>query len=144
MMNDEAGSDTIITFQEDIATTDRPNPLPVGEYPGEIREAAKKTSNTSGKDYAQLNVFVDPSAYPADYADGNPDGTILNYNRLSLQDTKAARWRIRDFFEKMGLPAPGRQLDLNTLVGLKVKARVSHRNYEGQPQAQLDSLVKMN
>lgn len=139
MTNDDAG-DSIVEFSEEISSTERPNPLPPSEYIGEIREAIRKTSNTSGKQYAGINFYVDPQQYPADYPDGNPDGTILSYNRLSLVDSKMARFRIKEFFEKLGLPAPGRSLDLNTLIGVRARIRVGHRQYEGHPQAEIQSV----
>lgn len=138
-MNDEQSS--IIEFSEDISTTEKPNPLPVGEYRAEIREAQQKMSQKGNK-YAAISLFVDTNQYPADYADGNPDGTILGYNRLMLTDNKLGRYRIRQFFENLGLPAPTRSVDLNTLVGLGVKIRVEHREYEGSPQADVKSVGK--
>jgi hypothetical protein len=130
---------SIIEFSEDIATAEAPVPLPVGDYPAEIRGATRKTSG-AGNEYAQVTFFVAPEAYPADYSEGDPDGLTLIYNRVSLLDTPAARHRLRKFLEAIGAPA-GKQVDLNDWVGRSATVNVGHDTYEGETRAVVNKVV---
>jgi hypothetical protein len=130
---------SIIEFDEDIANAEAPVPLPVGDYPAEIRGATKKTSG-AGNDYAQVTVFIAPEAYPADYSEGDPDGTTLTYNRVSLMNTPAARHRLRKFLEAIGAPA-GKTIDLNDWVGRSATVAVQHDTYEGETRAVVGKVV---
>ena len=51
-------SGTILTFSEDITNAEAPPPLPVGPYPAEIIGAQRRTSPTTGKDYAQIMLHI--------------------------------------------------------------------------------------
>jgi hypothetical protein len=42
-----ADTPSVIEFSEDVATAEAPPPLPVGQYPAEIRSAERKTSANS-------------------------------------------------------------------------------------------------
>ena len=96
-------SGTILAFSEDITNAPPPVPLPVGPYPAEIIGAQKRMSST-GNEYVQIGMRINPEAYPADFTDGDPDGTTLFYNRLLVDDTPANRHRWRVFMEKCGGP----------------------------------------
>jgi hypothetical protein len=129
-------SGTILTFSEDITNAEPPPPLTVGPYPAEIIGAQRRTSNTSGKDYAQIMMRVNADNYPADYTDGDPDGTTLSYNRLQMEDTPVSRHRWRVFMERCGGPL-GRSIDLNALIGLTCTVEITHQEYEGEQRAQI-------
>lgn len=141
MANDdnELSGQTLFTFSEDIDGAERPQPLPVGEYRATIREVKAKMSKNNTR-YGAVALFVDPSQYPLDYTDGDPDGTTLTFNRLSLEDTKKGRFSVRKFCESIGVPAPKRDFDVSTLLGLEVKVRVTHELFEGFPTARANSL----
>jgi len=139
MADNNSGAPSIIEFSEDISQAEAPTPLPVGEYPAEIRGATQKTSN-AGNPYAQVQFFIAPEAYPADFTEGDPDGQVLTFNRVSLQDTPAARHRLRKFCEAIGAPA-GQRIDLNDWVGRTATVAVQHDTYEGEPRAVIGKVV---
>jgi hypothetical protein len=130
-MSDDQPS--IIEFSEDINDAEAPDPLPKGEYPFSIRSAERKKS-AKGNEYASVTLFIDPDSYPADYTEGNEDGTLLTYNRLMLSDTPQNRYRIRKLCESIGATM-GRKLDLNDWVGLNGVAVIDHETYEGELRA---------
>lgn len=133
---------TLVEFSEDVATQAAPVPLPVREYRGSIKSAARHLSQNSGKASVALGVFVDPAEYPADYIEGNPDGTVLTTWRPSLEDTPAGRYSVRRFCEKVGLPVPSRSLDLTVWVGHEVKVRVKHnRDNNGDMRAEIAEIT---
>lgn len=131
---------SIIEYTNDIASQEAPPTLPEGEYPAEIVGAEPKVSNTSGNQYLALSLTISPDDYPADFVDGDPDGTKLSYNRLLLEDNPRARWRLRQFFEKIGMAPPGRQFDTSVLMGIRVNVRIKHDTYESEKRAQIDSI----
>lgn len=130
---------SVIEFSEDIATAEAVPPLPVGEYPAEIRAATKKTSG-AGNDYGAVQFFIAPESYPADYTDGDPDGTLLTYNRVSLEDSPRGRHRLRKFIEAIGAKA-GTKIDLNDWVGLTATVAVGHSEWEGETRAEVQKVV---
>lgn len=125
---------SVIEFDEDISQAEAPIPLPVGDYPAEIRGATRKTSQTSGKEYAATQFFISPDSYPADFTEGEPDGSILTFNRVSLENTPASRYRLRKFLEAIGAPA-GSKIDLNDWVGRTATVTIAHDEYEGVNRA---------
>ena len=129
-------SGSILQFSEDITNAQPPPPLPVGPYPAEIIGAQRRTSATSGNDYAQITMRINAESYPADYTDGDPDGTTLMYNRLQIGDTPTIRHRWRVFMERCGGPL-GRSVDLNSLIGLTCTVEITHQEYEGEQRAQI-------
>lgn len=131
--NNMADMPSVIEFDEDISQAEAPVPLPVGDYPAEIRAATQKTSQ-NGNPYAAVQFFISSDAYPADYTEGEPDGAILPYNRVSLQNTPAARHRLRKFLESIGAPA-GKKIDLNDWVGRTGTVTIQHDSYEGEVRA---------
>lgn len=133
-------SGSILTFSEDITNAEAPPPLPTGPYPAEIIGAQKRVSSTSGNEYAMITMRINADAYPADYTDGDPDGTTLVYNRLQVEDTPSARHRWRVFMERCGGPL-GRTIDLNALIGLTCTVDITHQEYEGEQRAQIARIL---
>ena len=133
-------SGSILTFSEDITNAQPPPPLPVGPYPAEIIGAQRRTSATSGSDYASITMRINAESYPADYTDGDPDGTTLQYNRLQIEDTPVSRHRWRVFMERVGGPL-GRSVDLNSLIGLTCTVEITHQEYEGEQRAQIARIL---
>jgi hypothetical protein len=138
MANSEMPS--VIEFSEDIANAEAPVPLPAGDYQAEIRAATQKTSQTSGNPYASVQFFIPPEQYPADFTEGEPDGMLLTFNRVSLQDTPASRHRLRKFCEAIGAPA-GKKVDLNEWVGRSATVSVQHDTYEGEQRAAIGKVA---
>ena len=133
-------SGSIIRFSQDITNAEAPPPLPIGPYPAEIIGAQRRTSATTGNEYAQVVMRIPANAYPADYTDGDPDGIIMSYNRLVIEDTPMAHHRWRVFMERIGGPL-GREIDLNALVGLTCTVEVTHQDYEGEQRAQIARIL---
>lgn len=130
---------SVFSFSEDITDAPAPVPLPVGDYPVEIKGAEIKTSQ-KGNRYVSVKFFVAPENYPADYTDGNPDGEILNYNRLVLEDSPRGRHRARKFCESIGAKT-GSDLDVNDWIGLTAVASVSEEEFEGEPRAVISKIT---
>jgi len=127
---------SVIEFDEDISEAEAPVPLPVGDYPAEIRSAVPKSAVQTGNPYASVGFFVSADAYPADYTEGEPDGMLLTFNRVSLQNTPAGRHRLRKFIEAIGAPA-GNKIDLNDWVGRTATVTISHDEWEGETRANI-------
>lgn len=129
----------ILAFSEDITNAPPPVPLPVGPYPAEIIGAQRRTSST-GNEYVQVLMRINPDSYPADFTDGDPDGTTLSFNRLQVEDTGVNRHRWRVFMERCGGPL-GRNIDLGALVGLTCTVEITHQEYEGEMRAQIARIL---
>jgi len=125
---------SVIEFDEDISEAEAPVPLPVGDYPAEVRGAVQKHANQTGNPYASVQFFISADAYPADYTEGEPDGMLLTFNRVSLQNTPSGRHRLRKFIEAIGAPA-GNKIDLNDWIGRTATVTISHDTYEGEVRA---------
>jgi hypothetical protein len=126
-----ADTPSVIEFSEDVATAEAPPPLPVGQYPAEIRGAERKTGATSGKEYGRVQFFITPEQYPADFDEGNPDGMVLDYNRVPVQDNPTARFRMRKFCEAIGYTPKGGRIDMNEWIGLTATVDIGHEEFEG-------------
>jgi hypothetical protein len=133
---------SILSFSEDIASAEPPVPLPVGQYPAEIRGAERKTSGTSGNEYVRVQFFIAPEQYPADFTDGNPDGMVLDYNRVPTQDNPSARHRMRKFCEAIGYAPKGGNVDLNEWVGKTATVDIVHDTFEGETRAQIKRVIQ--
>ncbi len=124
---------SIVTFSVDLSTQQPPEPLPVGEYRGVIRSSTVKNSQ-KGTRYAETAFHISSDQYPADYKDGNPDGTTLMYRRVSLEDTPNARYGTRRFIEAIGAPL-GKKIDVSEWGGREAAVEVIHETYEGVERA---------
>lgn len=126
---------SIIEYSDDLGNAEAPVPLPIGDYPAEIRGAVIKTSG-KGNQYVEVQLYISPESYPADYTDGSEDGAILTYGRLSPDDTQRARYGMRKFAEAIGAPT-GKKVDMNEWLGLNAIVTVAHDTYEGETRAQI-------
>lgn len=126
---------SIIEYDVDLGDAEAPVPLPVGDYPAEIRAAERKTS-AAGNEYVNVTFHIAPEAYPADYTEGNEDGTILSYGRLNPGPEQRARWQMKKFCEAIGAKV-GKSLDLNDWIGLSAIVTVAHDTYEGETRPQI-------
>lgn len=131
---------TIMRFSKDITNAEPPPPLPARQYRAEILGASVRPAQSSGVLYLNLQMRIPAEAYPADYVDGDPDGTILYYNRIQAVDTPTGRYRWRQAMEKIGGPL-GMEIDTNTLIGLWANVEVTHQEYEGEMRAQIARLL---
>jgi len=131
---------TIFEFTVDLQEQEAPVPLPPGEYPAEITQAENRVSGNTGNVYCAITFRIAPENYPADYTEGDPDGTTLTYNRLLLADKPRERHRLRKFLESVGAKL-GRSFDPNDLIGLHATVVIEHRQFEGEDQAQISRVM---
>lgn len=124
---------SIVEYDEDLSNAEAPVPLPPGDYAAEVRTAEIKTS-AKGNEYVNVTFFVAPEQYPADYTEGNADGTTLSFGRLSPENSTRARFGMRKFCEAIGAPL-GAKLDLNDWIGRSAIIVVTNEEYEGVMQA---------
>lgn len=134
-------SESILTFSEDITNAPPPPLLPPGPYPAEIIGAIKKPGGAG--EFAQITFRINAESYPADFVDGDPDGTILYYNFLKTASTPTNHHRWRTFLEKVG-GRLGRTVDLNALVGLVGMVEIAHRPpdaFRDEPTVQITRIL---
>ncbi len=129
MAEDELGS--IVEYSEDITNAEAPDPLPPGDYEAEVKGAEQRIGVNTGKKYAAVQFYIPVDQYPADYVvENNPDGVIITFRRVSLEDTARGRHQARRFCEAIGAPT-GKRLDLNEWVNLTARVGVQNEVYEG-------------
>jgi len=131
-----SGQTSILKFSQDITNAEAPPPLPSRSYRAEIIGATIRPASTSGLPYLNLQFRIPAEEYPADYTEGDPDGTILYYNRLQVADTPRGRHLARVLMEKIGGPL-GHEIDCNALIGLWANIDVVHQEYEGEQRANI-------
>ncbi len=131
---------SIMEYTVDLNEVEAPEPLPVGEYPAEIVSAEIKHSGNTGNDYFAISFRIAPESYPADFVEGDPDGTVLQYNRLLASTKKVHMYRMKKFMLAVG-GSLGRSLDPNDLVGLHGTVEVEHRPYEDEKQAAIKRVI---
>jgi hypothetical protein len=132
---------SIVEFSGDIATAEAPVPLPMRQYPATIRKVEAKVSE-KGNRYAAVSFYISTDDYPADYpTDNAPDGTTLVFRRVGLDDNAPTRFRLRKFLETIGAPVSSR-ISLNDWVGLTCQVAIKHEEYEGEPRAVIDKVLK--
>jgi hypothetical protein len=136
----DGGSTSIMEFSQDLSTQEAPPPLPASTYPAEIISAAFKTSATSGNTYCAIQFRISADEYPADFTDGDPDGTVLTYNRLVIADAPRERYRLRKFIEAVGGKL-GRSFDPSDILGLTGNIEVVQSEYEGETRAEIKRVV---
>lgn len=132
---------SIIEYSSDLDNAEPPPPLPIGTYPAQIEEADVKDSKTTGKPYLALSLRIPPEAYPADFAEGDPDGTRVTFNRTPVEDTAMGRYRMRMLKQACGLRPGGRATDPADFVGLSVTIAVGHDEWEGVPRPTCDKII---
>ena len=135
-----SGSQSIMRFSQDIASAEPPPPLPARAYRAEVVGASIRPAATSGVMYLNLQMRIPAEEYPADYVDGDPDGTIIYYNRIQASDSPQNRYRWRKAMERLGGPL-SMEIDVNSLIGLWANVEVVHQEYGGEMRAQISKLL---
>jgi len=130
MSEEQLGS--VYTMDKSLADAERPKPLPIGEYRGEVRNAELKVSSKGNK-MLVVQYHIDPSQFPPDYTDGNPDGELLTVFQ-SLVQTPRNRYLLKGFCLMHGV-APTNQIDTTAFISQNVILQVTHEEYEGMEQA---------
>jgi len=140
MVDDNTVEDTIIEYSEDISDAEAPPPLPPGTYVASIRASEKRLNAKQTGYYAATTFFISPDEYPADYVDGNADGTSIIYRRVSVEDNPMARFGMRTFCETVGAKM-GKTIDLNNFVGLEARVEITNEMWEGFPRHQINKVL---
>ena len=135
-----SGSQSIMRFSQDIASAEAPPPLPARAYRAEVIGASIRPAQSSGVNYLNLQMRIPAEEYPADYPDGDPDGTILYYNRIPTDDKPRNRYLMRRAMERLGGPL-SMEIDCNALIGLWGNVDVVHQEYEGEQRASIARLI---
>ncbi len=131
---------SIVEFSSDISKQEAPEPLPTGTYHGVIRQVEVKMSQRDTK-YAAVAFHISPDQYPADFKDGNPDGTILTYRRVGLEDNAQARFGTRRFCEAIGAPM-SKTIDTSIWLGMEASLEITHEVWEEVKRATIQRVLE--
>lgn len=124
-MSEELNS--IIEFDEDLSNVEAPKPLPSGTYDAVIESAETMTSN-SGKPMIKVIFNISADQYPADYVDGNPEGTKLTQYLLA-DNSSRSKFALKRFILAIGAPLSNK-IDVTTFIGLPAKVEVGNRMWQ--------------
>jgi len=126
-----ADEESILTFSEDISEAEAPDPLPVGDYPASVHSIEVKTSATSGNRYLNTMFRVQPDDFPPDFPLENaPDGAMIPFRRVVVEDTPRHRHSLRRFCEACGVAA-SKTVNVTEFVGAEVVLSIQHDEYNG-------------
>jgi hypothetical protein len=140
MSQDQNELGSVVEYSSSVAEQDKPEPLPEREYSAQIKSAKVKKSQRDTK-YYEVGFYVSPDSYPADYTEGDPDGTTLFFRRLSAEDKPQARYRLKLFCEAIGAPMPGKSCNVDDWTGLTAGIKVEHEEFEGEKRAQITQVI---
>lgn len=135
----EANLSSVIEFDVDLSTVEAPKPLPGGIYDATIQNVEPMISRNSNKKMAKVTYNISADQYPADYTDGNPNGTTLT-QYIMLENDVRSKYALKQFCQKIGAPLSNR-VDLTTWIGLPAKLEVINDMWEGQPQAHISKVI---
>lgn len=120
--------------------------LPKGEYPGECTTAEVRTSD-KGNQFFYTLWKIDPSDYPADYdVSNNPDGTVLNFSRLSVPSAQNRRavTAVKKFYKALGLDLKTNTINPEDWVGKKAKLVVGAEKYNGEDRNNISAVENID
>jgi hypothetical protein len=134
-VQDDAEELNIVSFSEDIAEAEAPEPLPERDYPATIADAnVGETKN--GDPMFIIKFKINEDDYPADFDAGNAPGgkTLTHY--LVAQDSPAGRHRVKQFCQAVGAPM-SKKLRAGDFIGLTAQITIKHEEYEGVPRERI-------
>ena len=140
-MTNDTEFTSIIDFGVDLSTVEAPKPLPAGVYDAVIQTAElTKTKNSEDpKDMLKVTYSISADQYPADYVDGNPNGTTLTQYFVADKSVRSM-FALKRFLLAIGAPISN-QLDATTLIGLPAKIEVANQLWEGMETARVARVV---
>lgn len=140
-MTNDTELTSIIDFGVDLSTVEAPKPLPAGVYDAVIQTAElTKTKNSEDpKDMLKVTYSISADQYPADYTDGNPNGTTLTQYFMADKSVRSM-FALKRFLLAIGAPMSN-QLDTTTLIGLPAKIEVANQLWEGMETARVARVV---
>lgn len=129
---------SVIEFDEDLNGVEAPKPLPMGTYDATI-QSAEVTKSKSDRPMVKVSFLISADQYPADFTDGNPNGTILT--KFLMADMSAqSKFAMKRFCMAIGAPMSN-QVDVNSWIGLPAKVEVINELYEGNLTARLNKVI---
>ncbi len=134
-MSEQNSLPSVFEYGSNIADAQPPKPLPAGTYRGVVKMVETQRSKNSGALQAKVDFIVDPKQYPADFTDGDANGTLLS-TYINMEDNPKANYRRRLFCEAIGAPM-SKRIDVTQWMGLEAKIEVTHEDYQGLPQARV-------
>lgn len=134
---------TVFEFDTDVNEAKAPDPLPEAEYPATVQGVEMKKSQ-SGKPVAHISLLISASAYPPDYTDGDPDGTVLKDYR-TIHTERRLLFLNKQTMEAYGVRIKRRgdgtsAIDMNDLQGQDVLVTVKHDQYQGRTTMKIASV----
>jgi hypothetical protein len=119
----------IYEFSENPADATQPPLLADAEYRATVRGAVLGKAKGSGNTMITLDYVIAPEQYPADFAEGDPDGTV-GKGYIVVEDSPQGRFRYKRACEMHGV-TPSKRVDPNAFMGQEVIVRVSSETREG-------------
>lgn len=139
MADPENALPSVYEYSEDVSHQEAPPALPARTYPATCTAATAKNSTTKPENVLlNLEFTIDPSAFPADFPDSEPQKLFWNRNILNA-DTPKARYQLKILCDKMKVPA-SRKIDINDFVGKQVQLKVKNGSWQGIPRAEIEAI----
>ncbi|MBR6515409.1 MAG: hypothetical protein IKT40_00990 [Bacilli bacterium] len=129
---------SVIEFDEDLNNVEAPKPLPMGLYDAVVQSVEPMMSK-SERLMAKVTFSVSADQYPADYTDGNPNGTTLT-QYIFLDNSQRSKFALKRFCQAIGAPLSN-SVDITTWVGLPARIEVINEPWEGNLQARIKRVV---
>lgn len=129
---------SIIEFDEDLSNVEAPKPLPAGTYDAVVESAETMTSN-SDKPMIKVVFNISADQYPADYTDGNPEGTKLTQYLLA-DNSPRSKFALKRFILALGAPLSNK-IDVTTFIGLPAKLEVGTRMWQDMEVASIVRVI---
>lgn len=132
---------SVLELEENLSDIEKPPILPAGSYIGEVQDVQIATSQR-GNSYYAIRFNVSQDQVPADMQDSFEDGAVLFYNRVIVPQGRDRRalYNLRRLIEALGLDSNVTAIDPNDWMGCKAKLRVTNTKYNGEDQANIQSI----
>ncbi len=128
---------SVFTYDEDVSQAEAPPPLPVGAYIAEVTSSILKNS-AKGNLNLVLGFKIDADQYPADFKDGNPDGTTLTHY-TSVANDQPSKFRMKNFTEALGITVR-KDLDVASFMGARARVNIVHELWDGLMRPKIKSV----
>jgi hypothetical protein len=138
-MADENALPSVYEYSEDVSNQEAPPALPSRTYPAICTGAVVRPgSKDPEKHLLNLEFTIDPSAFPADFTETEPQKLYWNRNAMNA-DTPKGRYQLKQLCEKMKVAA-SRKIDVNDFVGKQVNLKVKQGSWQGIPRAEIEAI----
>lgn len=139
-MTNETEMSSIIEFDTDLSNVEAPKPLPAGTYDAVIQTAELMMSKgDEPKPMIKVTYNISADQYPADYVDGNPNGTTLTQFFMADNSVRS-KFALKRFLLAIGAPISNK-VDTTTLIGLAARIEVGSQIWQGMETARVNRVV---